>query len=187
MNSDYLADAALIADVKAGRGAASQELVQRHMGPLTAFANRLLNDHAAAEDVAQTTILKLWRQAASWQPQAKLSTWLHKVAYRDCLDRIARNREILSDDLPEQMDDRATPDQALFAKQIQTQIDAAIERLPERQRRALALQHVHQLRPPEIAETMGLSLEAVESLLSRARRNLRKDLAALHDELMGGL
>ena len=173
---------ALMKRVGAGDAQAYRALSDHFLRRIVAYAQRLLGNPAEAEDVAQETFLRLWKQADSWKPQARLSTWLYRIAHNLCIDRIRRRRDTSPDHL-ERFSIGDRPSALMLRKQVADAVELALSGLPERQRAAIALSHYEGLSNPEIAEVLEVSVEAVESLLSRGRRALRKDLAALHAHL----
>ena len=178
-------ETALMRRVGAGDGAAYRALVERHLRPIVAFARRTLDDSAEAEDVAQETFLRLWSGAGAWRAEARLSTWLHRVAYNLCVDRLRRRRELPTARLPERPHPAEGPLAARQRRQVAAAVEQALAALPERQRTALALVHYQELGNIEAAQVMEVSVEALESLLARGRRSLRRSLLAERDELMG--
>ncbi len=181
------ADAVLIARVGDGDSTAWRALVDAHLGRIHGFAWRMLGDAGEAEDVAQEAFIQLWRQAARWRAEARAGTWLHRVAHNLCIDRLRRRREIPGDAVPEQADPAPDPMVARHRGQVAGAIQAALAGLPERQRAAIALVHYQELGNIEAAAVMEISVEALESLLSRGRRGLRERLADMRDDLMGEL
>jgi RNA polymerase sigma-70 factor (ECF subfamily) len=172
--------------VRAGRGdaAAAQALVARKLPRILALAHRMLGDAAEAEDVAQEALLRAWRNAPGWTPgRARFDTWLHRVALNLCYDRLRRRRELPTEQPPEQIDGGFAPDRGLQAADVGRRVEAALLRLPPRQREAVVLCHYQELGNVEAAELMGVSVEALESLLSRGRRSLRSALADMKYEL----
>ena len=175
-------DEALIARVGRGDPAAATTLVSRKLPRMLALAFRLLGDGAEAEDVAQEAMLKAWKQAPIWKPgAAKFDTWLHRVALNLCYDRLRRRREQPMAEPPEQVDTGPAPDRGLAAADTGRRVGAALAALPERQREAIVLCHYQELGNIEAASLMGVSIEALEGLLSRGRRALRAALADLAD------
>lgn len=168
--------------VRAGRGdtAAFRAIVERHLAAAVAIARRMLRDDAEAEDIAQEAMVRLWRGAADLDVgPSGARPWLRRVVSNLCIDRIrASQRTEVTDDVP---DGQADADQlrGLAEMDLSARVDAALKRLPERQRLALTLFHYEGLSQIEIGEIMGVSDEAVESLLGRARRALK---AALKDD-----
>ena len=166
--------------IRVGRGepAAVRALVARKLPRLLALGRRLLGDQIEAEDVAQEVFLRTWKQAEAWRPgEARFDTWMHRVALNLCYDRMRRRREQPTAEPPEQIDPGPPPDRGLHANDTGRQVAAAVAALPERQREAITLCHYQELGNIEAAALMGVSVEALESLLSRARRALRAALA----------
>src|SRR5439155_3532990 len=116
---------------------------------------------------------RVWTAARRWEPgHARFTAWLHRIAMNVCLDRIAKKRETVLDDLPELTDPRPEPSSALQARELSRHVRRAVAALPENQRTALVLCHYQGLRNSDAAEAMGVSVEALESLLARGRRAL---------------
>ena len=168
-------DEELVRRVGQGDPAAIQAMVARKLPRMLALAQRMLGDAAEAEDVAQDAMLRAWKQAPRWKPgQAKFDTWLHRVGLNLCYDRLRRRREIPTAAPPERPDEGAAPDRGLLAADIGVRVDGALARLPERQREAIVLCHFQELTNIEAAALMEISVDALESLLSRGRRALRQ-------------
>jgi RNA polymerase sigma factor (sigma-70 family) len=171
-------DEELVRRVGQGDPAAIQAMVARKLPRMLALAQRMLGDASEAEDVAQDAMLRAWRQAPRWVPgKAKFDTWLHRVALNLCYDRLRRRREVPTAVLPEGVSEEAPPDRGLMAADVGARVDAALAALPERQRAALVLCHYQELTNIEAADLMAVSVDALESLLSRGRRALRLALA----------
>ena len=172
-------DDQLLARVAVGDPAATRAMVARKLPRLLSLAGRLLGDAAEAEDVAQEAFLRIWKQASRWRPgEARFDTWLHRVALNLCYDRLRRRRELAFADPPDRADDGPGPDRGLQAADTGRRVGAALQSLPDRQREAIVLCHYQELGNIEAAAAMGVSVEALESLLGRGRRALR---AALGD------
>ena len=178
------AEALLMRRVGAGDAAACRVLVERHLGRIVGIAHRLLGDPSEAEDVAQDTFLRLWRYADRWQPRARLTTWLYRVAYNLCMDRLRARRERPFEWAPNPVASPAAPVQR---NQVARIVAGALGALPERQRSAIALVYHQGLSNIDAAEVLGISVDALESLLARGRRSLREQLGALRSDLMGEL
>jgi RNA polymerase sigma-70 factor (ECF subfamily) len=177
-------DASLLARYASGDQAAARLLTARHAPRVFAVARRMLGEQAEAEDVTQEAMLRLWRVAPEWQAgQAALGTWLYRVAANLCIDRLRRRREIASDTLPERADEAPGALARIEADDRATALHAALGALPDRQRLAIVLRHFEERSNPEIAEILDTSVEAVESLLGRARRELAARLAPRREEL----
>lgn len=173
----FTSDLDQITRAAAGEVAAVRALVNRYSPGVLTLATRMLGDRAEAEDVTQETFLRAWKALPDWEPRAKFSTWLHRVALNLCYDRLRRRRELTAgDDLPERADSGLGPHDTLDQAQRVSAVEAAINRLPERQSAALTLCALQGHSQAEAAEIMDISIEALESLLARARRSLRATL-----------
>jgi RNA polymerase sigma-70 factor, ECF subfamily len=167
----------LVARSGSGDVSAFRTLTERHLASVTGIARRMLRDDAEAEDVAQEAFLKLWRAGTTLEiGSAGVKPWLRRVVSNLCIDRVrGRKRLSVVEELPEQAE---APRQqaALEERDLQRRVDQALKKLPERQRLALTLFHYEGMSQVEVGAEMGISDEAVESLLSRARRQLKADL-----------
>ncbi len=182
--SDMTTDEELLAQFAAGDQSAARALTFRHAPRLLALARRMLGDATEAEDVTQEAMLRLWRIAPTWRKEeAALGTWLYRVASNLCIDRLRRRRGRSFDDVPEMADDAPAPSSLLEARDRAAALDLALGSLPERQRLAIILRHLEERPNPEIAAILGTSVEAVESLLARGRRELATRLLPRRAEL----
>jgi RNA polymerase sigma factor (sigma-70 family) len=180
-------DADLVRNAGAGDARAAEALVRRHLPRMVGLARRMLNDAAEAEDVAQDLFLRVWREAPRWRPgAAKFETWMHRVALNLCYDRLRRRREKSDPDAGLYVADSAPlASEAWLAQQRSAKVHAALAQLPERQRAAIALVHFQELTNIAAAETLEISVEALESLLARGRRALKASLADVAQDLIG--
>lgn len=178
-------DAALLAGAADGNEAAFRSLVDRHLPGVLALARRMLRNEAEAEDVAQEALLKLWRSRDALEVGLYgLKPWLRRVVSNLCIDKMrSSQRLIVTDDVPEQAE-RAEQLAQLEAQDASKRVAGAIKALPDRQRTALTLFHYEGLSQIEVGRIMGVSDEAVESLLARARRTLKEALRNEWRELL---
>lgn len=176
--SDGDPDAELVARVGARDASAVRVLVARKLPRLLALATRMLGDRSEAEDVAQETFLRIWNHAPRWREgEARFDTWLHRVVLNLCYDRLRGRREEPVDTLPEMPDTQPEPAAHAELRARDARVRDALAALPPRQREALVLQYYQDMSNIEAAGLMGITVEALESLLARARRGLRAQLA----------
>ena len=170
-------EAALLAEAGAGDAPAFRVLVDRHLPSVHRAARRMLSDEAEAEDVAQETMLRLWRTAASLKiGDGGVGPWLRRVASNLAIDRLrARRRLEVTDEVPEQ-GSRPTQLAGLAEQDVAARVETALRELPDRQRLALTLFHYEGMSQREVADVLDVSEDALESLLARARRRLRGSL-----------
>lgn len=183
--AELQADEMLMQRVQQGDSAAFQQLVRQHVRALHGFARRLLGNSAEAEDIVQETFIRVWHRAAQWQiGRARLSTWLHSIAYHLCIDMGRRNHiQTVSMSIDEVMDDAEVAGISESLEHVQREemiqeVEAALQQLPERQRSAIVLCYYQNLSNSEAAEVLAVSIPALESLLARGRRTLREKLQA---------
>mgnify|MGYP001183637438 FL=1 len=143
----------------------------------------MLGNQHDAEEVAQEVFLRVWTHAERWEPgRAQFRTWLHRVATNLCLDRLRRRGTEDLDSIPDTASEEPSPHEQLESRQLAQRVDTALQALPARQRAAVTLTHFQGFSNIEAAEILGVTVEAVESLLGRARRQLRVALATERDE-----
>jgi RNA polymerase sigma-70 factor, ECF subfamily len=172
-------DYALLRRVAQGDQAALAEIIRRHQGRLYQAAYRLLRDPLEAEDALQEVFLKVYEHAHRFEPKATVSAWLHRITANHCLNLLRRRHphdSLDEEDAPLVPDVGATPLQALEEQDLHRRLEQLLDALPENQRRALVLKRFAGLSYQEIAAEMGLSPQAVDGLLKRARQSLKQAL-----------
>ena len=163
--------------VSQGDAQAFQQLVDTGIDRVLTVARRTLGDEAEAEDVAQEVFLRLWRQAERWEGgRAQVSTWLYRVTVNACIDRLRSRKEETVKDVPEVVAE-ATQQQTMEEDDL-TKYNGrrAYNSFPNASALALVLFHYESMSMNAVAEAMDASVEAVESLLARGRRSLKKKL-----------
>ena len=158
---------------------AFEELVHRHKDRAFRLACKYLGNRQEAEDLAQEAFLKILDSADSYRPTASFRTYLYRVVVNACLDYRKKKRPHFTDSLPVREDHADGPGEAMEREARREEVREAIEELPKRQRMALVLQYYEGLSYAEVAEAMDCSESAVDSLLVRAKRKLRRQLDGL--------
>jgi RNA polymerase sigma-70 factor (ECF subfamily) len=167
----------LLARARAGDERAFRELIEPYRRGLRVHAYRMLGSLDDAEDVAQETLLRVWRALGRFEPRSSLQTWLFRIATNACLDEIERRprRPEPVDPFPEELRGEANPliydPAARYALRegMELALLAAIQLLPGRQRAVLILRDVLGWTGPEVAELLDTTLASVNSALQRAR------------------
>jgi RNA polymerase sigma-70 factor (ECF subfamily) len=175
-------DAPLMRAFQAGDLGAFEVLFQKFKGPLMNFAARFLRDRGRAEDVVQETLLRVYLARAEWKPDARLGTWIYRIATNLCLNELrqGRRRPAASLEGPataEPVDrDRPAPDAVLAQRRFERAFEAALELLPERQRAAFLLHRFEAMSYREIGAALETSESSVKALIHRATLQLRQAL-----------
>jgi len=170
-------------------GVAFQELVETHKKRVYYLALDLTGNHHDAEDLAQDVFIKAYRAMDSFRGDAKVFTWLYRIAVNTHLNRrrkkAVRNMQ-LQEDFDRQADDSgALPDtdEQAQRQQMQSHIRASLDALSPRERSAFVLKHMNGLTIKDTAAAMDIAPGTVKSLLYRATRKLRDELAFYRDDL----
>lgn len=177
-------DEALVAETARGDQNAFAVLVRRHQGRVTAVARRFASTPADAEEIAQGVFLRVWRGAAQWKGESKVTTWIYRITVNACIDWKRRRR---FDWLPlfdavDVPDPAVDAERGLSARRALATVARAVEKLSTRQRMALALSVEDELSNRDIADVMAVSEGAVEQYLVRARRRLRDAVRRVEGE-----
>lgn len=177
---EAMTDHELIALVGAGERAALDALVRRHHAKSLGLAYRFLGRWDLAEDAAQDAFVRVWKAAATFQPNAKFTTWLYRLIANQCWDRRRQTQRDLRRRLMQPIqEDHAIPGDPLELRERAARIQAAVADLPDRQRLAIILHRFEGMSHHEIMEVTGWSRAAVESCLVRAYESLRNSLSDL--------
>jgi RNA polymerase sigma-70 factor (ECF subfamily) len=193
-------DQALMRRFQEGDAAAFEVLVTKFQGLVLSLCRRYLGSrYEGIDDVGQQVFIRIYRARMSYEPRAKVKTWIYSIAVNACLNEIRRIRSkkarqvnvftaVFGDDAsdedgPSLADpDAALPPHRLEEGEIARAVRAAVDALPEQQRLALLLSRYHHLSYDDVAASMSTTVPAVKSLLTRARDNLRRALADLVEE-----
>jgi RNA polymerase sigma-70 factor (ECF subfamily) len=170
-------DAQLMLRVREGDRAAFDALFRRWAPPVVNFLARMVPDRARAEELAQDVFVRIYGARERYEVRARFSTWLFGIAHNLALNELARahrkrERPLGDEHLDTLADDAPEPEQQLDTRRTARALEAALPRLPDRQRAALLLRTQENLSYDEIAEALGASTSGIKSLLHRARENL---------------
>lgn len=187
-------DVQLMLEVKAGDEQSFALLLHRYRSPVINFLYRMVKNRAQAEDLAQEVFLRVYRARGGYEPSAKFSTWLFRIATNLALNAARDTRhqkKEISIEQPagenEEGEERplevaepgANIEQHLVEEARSRMIRQAVEKLPEKQRAAVLLHKYEEMSYGEIAKSLGCSESALKSLLFRAYETLRVELAPL--------
>jgi len=170
-------DADLVRKAQAGDLGAFEELVRRHQQGLFSYLYRMCRNSSDAEEMAQAAMVRAWEKLAGFRGASSFKTWLYRIGTNLCFN--LRTRRKPTEELDETMaaPDAERPEAAFRQKVREEAVHRALALLPDDQRAALVLSVYQDMSYKEIAETMGKTLRAVDSLLFRAKTNVRKALA----------
>lgn len=182
-------DAELMAEVADGKTSVFREIVEKYQNQVMNMIYRFTGDYYQAEDLTQEVFIRVFKSAKRYRPKAKFKTWLFRIVVNLCLnyrrDRARYRTESL--DAPMTVKDGEVlrevrgpngdiPEVALEEIELKKVVREAIDSLPGNQRLVVIFQRFEEMSYKEISETLDISVSAVESLLFRARHNLRKKL-----------
>lgn len=171
-------EAGVLEGCRRGDPDAQRRLFERYGDRVFSIALRFLKgDGAAAQDVTQEVFVKVFRTAGSFRRDARLTTWLYRIAANACMDELRRRRRlVLFGDVPQEAHPAAPPPRA---DQSDPAVEAALARLSPKLRIAVLLRYFDDLSYEEIAEALSVSPGTVASRLSRAHAILARELAHL--------
>ncbi|HMO15952.1 MAG TPA: sigma-70 family RNA polymerase sigma factor [Pirellulaceae bacterium] len=185
-------DVVLMLQVQNDNAAAFEELMRRYQTRLRSIMEHLVPGSQQAEDLTQEVFMRVYRSRKTYQPQAKFSTWLFTIANNvahNAIEKLSNRKEVHLSETPsgtfptralENIAKDASglmPTRVLARNEQAEIIAAAIQSLNERQRMAVLLSKFEHMSYVDIAETMGLTTQAVKSLLARARVRLKELLS----------
>jgi len=180
-------DAQLMLRVRDGDDESFRLLLEKHRMPVVHFVYRMVQDRAISEELAQEVFLRVYRSRATYEPTARFTTWLFRIATHVALNALRdgknqRKQESLDDTRDGEMPAREVADRVPSAEQRMVnearlrEVRDAIAQLPEKQRAAVLMHKYEEMEYSQIAAALGCSESAVKSLLFRAYESLRARL-----------
>ena len=177
----------LIERLKKGDEAAFKEIVESSQGLVYNTALGIVQNPEDAEDVTQEVFVQLYESIKSFKGESKLSTWLYRITVSKAMDHLRKKKRKkrfayvqslfgANDELVHDPPDFVHPGVSLDNKEKAKELFKAIDQLPAKQKIAFTLNRIEGLSYQEISEIMKLTVASVESLLHRARKNLRNNL-----------
>lgn len=180
-------DAELMLRVKGGDTSSFALLLERHRAPVVRFLHRMVDNPAVAEELAQEVFLRVYRARESYEPTAKFTTWLFRIASRLALNWLRDGRhekdvdslDAETEDAPgrDVPDGAPTAEQELLRRARMEEVRKAVQALPAKQRAAVLMHKFEGMQYSQIAGALGLSEPALKSMLFRAYETLRVRLA----------
>ncbi|HOP05771.1 MAG TPA: sigma-70 family RNA polymerase sigma factor [candidate division Zixibacteria bacterium] len=183
----------LLSDIQEGKSGAFQRLVELYQNQVINICYRFVRDKTDAEDLAQETFIEVYFSINRFRQQSSLGTWIHRIAVSKSLDLLKQYSRLKRGGGSQgtvRLDARAVdipapswtgPDRILEDKESLDILTQALNSLPKKQHVALILSTYDGMTYQEIADTLGTSLSAVESLIYRARENLKKKLRTYYE------
>lgn len=176
-------DAQLMLRVKEGDGASFELLLEKYRASVISYLYRMVQSQSVAEELAQEVFFRVYRSRSTYEPTAKFTTWLFRIATHLALNslrdhRSERGQQSLDEDTAESpriqvMDHRRNREQELVAEARLEEVRRAVAELPEKQRAAVLMHKYQEMDYAQIAGVLGCSTSAVKSLLFRAYEALR--------------
>ncbi|MBK9170928.1 MAG: RNA polymerase sigma factor [Bryobacterales bacterium] len=176
-------DAELMLRVKDGDPASFGVLLSKYRGPVIHYLHRMVQNRDVAEELAQEVFLRVYKARATYEPAAKFTTWLFRIATHLALNALRdgkpeRGGQSLDGGV-EHADGRPSAEQQLIRESRLDMVRRAVAALPEKQRAAVLMHKYQEMEYSQIAKVLGCSESAVKSLLFRAYETLRARLAHL--------
>lgn len=182
-------DIDLALKAKNGDDAAFSELMQRHYKGVLNFVYRFTGGNSNSEDITQEVFLRVYRSIGRYEPEAKFTTWLYKIASNLCLTKLkkSKNNKMSLEEITEKTGEMPDPavdsgDDLLYRKQLKKRIFKALRNLPEKERLAVTMSKYNGFSYIEISEILECTVGAVKTHIYRGRMKLVEELKDLNEE-----
>ena len=177
----------IVKKVLAGDVNAFEDLVKDNQKSVYNLALKITKNESDALDVSQEVFLKAYTNLSNFRGDSRFSVWLYRLAYNACIDATRKSKASMNVSLTvtdddntstemELTDDRPLPEKELERRETQREVQAAINELPEDQRKIIVMREFSDMAYEDIADALGINVGTVKSRLSRARKNLAKIL-----------
>lgn len=188
---ESLSDEKLVQLVLDGDREAFSVLISRYERQIYGLAYRLTNNKHEAQDLGQEAFIKIYQSLAKYDPERPFFSWMYKVASNQCYSLLRKKRdaetplESVIEFMPDDNLEETSPELFVLKKENQDNVRSALASLPEKYRLALILRFMEDMSYQDIADTMDISLSAVESRIHRGKKLLLKSFQQERGELDG--
>jgi RNA polymerase sigma-70 factor (ECF subfamily) len=167
----------LVEQAVEGDRAAYSKIVRMMMKPVVALAFRMTGDREAARDIAQDTFVSAWQNLSRFRGEAKFESWLYRIASNKTLNYLHSQKRFQPPDessVPDRVSEIDSPDRTLEKEELQRNVLAFMESLPEQQRLVFNLRFYREMQFDEIAEVLGKAVGTVKTNYREAVRKLKE-------------
>ncbi|HBQ86641.1 MAG TPA: RNA polymerase subunit sigma-24 [Syntrophomonas sp.] len=181
-----LTDENLAALALEGKLSAFEELINRYKNSIFGIVYRIIGQYQEAEDVCQEVFIIVYEKLYQFDPGRKFAPWINRIAINTSISNIRKKKKVITlafeesmynqNDVPYSVSYRDDPELMFEEKELEQEINAAIQALPDSYREVIILRYRLDLSNQEIADTLGISRENVEVKIHRARKALRNIL-----------
>jgi RNA polymerase sigma-70 factor (ECF subfamily) len=178
-----LSETELLARIARGDRGAFERLYRAYLPRLTRFLQQLTRRPQAVEEAINDTMFVVWRKAASYNSESKVSTWIFAIAYRRGLKLLKRFDDPVADDNDLTLTDEGATERGVMQQELRAVLGAAMAQVSAEQRAVIELTYYQGCAYREIAEIMGCPVDTVKTRMFHARRRLRQLLAERRDDL----
>lgn len=188
---------ALIKRAQNGDLSVFKDLMIQHQDRIYFLALGMVGNPHDAEDLMQEVFIKVFRSLSKYRGDAKLSSWIHRIAVNTCIDHcrtMKKKKSVIQNHLDHPDDitlntipdeDAMNPETELEKNMIQKHIDQALEKISPRERAIFVLRHYQDMPLKEIAEELDITVGTVKSTLFRALKRMQKELSFMRPDLAG--
>ena len=163
----------IVAAVQNGDKTKYRYIIEHYEQKVFATTVRIVRDVSTAEDLVQEIFIKAYHNLAKYEPTGSFNAWLYRLAMHHCLDYVKKKRPVISDDELQIADD-TYPENVVLLREKESQLEALLNELEQKDKAVLLLRYVNELRYDEIAEALKIPHNEVRNRLHRAKKKLRQ-------------